>query len=410
VPGLVRERDRQIGLGAPVLGRYERITFDKHLVAQTPRAEFVCPGHPLLDATLDVTMERNRDLLKRGAVLVDENDEGTDLRLLFYLEHSVQDGRTRRDGSQVVISQHMQYVEMLANGAAREAGPAPYLDYRPSTSEERELANNELSATWLHGDFEHQILSHAIREIVPAHVDEMRSTKLPLIDKTEEQVTIRLKKEINYWDRRAEDLRAQEQAGKKTRLSSANARTRAEELAGRLQRRLRELARERDISALPPVVTGGAIVVPIGLLRAAAGHDQPIESSHDAALRAKVELAAMDAVMRAEESLGRRARDVSKTKGIGYDVESVDPRSGLLYFVEVKGRWHDRTDITLTKTEIHCSRNKPTQWRLALVVIDESGARAPRYLADHDFPEPGFAETTRSFHLPSLLQRAGDPR
>jgi len=39
-----------------------------------PLAELVCPGHPLLDAVSDLTRERNRDLLKRGAVLIDEND------------------------------------------------------------------------------------------------------------------------------------------------------------------------------------------------------------------------------------------------------------------------------------------------------------------------------------------------
>jgi hypothetical protein len=62
-----------------VLNRYERITFHKELVhvAGKPVAEFVCPGDPLLDAVSDLTRERNRDLLKRGAVLVDENDFGT---------------------------------------------------------------------------------------------------------------------------------------------------------------------------------------------------------------------------------------------------------------------------------------------------------------------------------------------
>jgi superfamily II DNA or RNA helicase len=409
VPGSVRERDRQIGIGAPVLPRYERITFDKHLVSPSPRAEFICPGHPLLDSTLDLTLERYRDLLKRGAVLVDDNDEGTDVRLLFYLEHSVQDGRQRRDGSQFVISQRMQYVEMAPNGATRDAGPAPYLDYRPVTAEEREHLEAALSGDWLHSDFEHRILSYAIQEIVPKHVEEVRAQKIPLIDKTEEQVAIRLKKEINYWDRRAEDLRAQEMAGKKTRLSSSNARARAEDLAERLQRRLRELNKERDISALPPMVKGGAIVVPKGLLRGSEPLD-PAESSADAELRRKVELAAMAAVLRAEEQLGRRPRDVSKSKGIGYDVESSDPRSGLLYFIEVKGRWIGRADVTLTKTEIHCSRNKPEQWRLALVVVDESGARRPRYLVSHEFPEPGFAETTRTFHLPSLLERSREPQ
>ncbi len=409
VPATVRERDRQIGIGAPVLPRYERVTFDKHLVAAAPRAEFLCPGHPLLDATLDLTLERHRDLLKRGALLIDDNDPGQDLRVLFYLEHSVQDGRQRRDGDQLVISQRMQYVELTADGSTRDAGCAPYLDYRPSTPEERSQVSVALSQDWLHADFEHRVLSYAIQEIAPRHVEDVRAQKLPLIDKTEEQVSARLKKEINFWDRRAEDLRAQELAGKQTRLSSANARARAEDLSGRLQRRLAELAKERDISALPPVVMGGAIVVPRGLLRIDDEAARPSETAADAELRRKVELAAMRAVMEAESALGRKPRDVSKTKGLGYDIESSDG-TGKLYFIEVKGRWNGGSDVTLTKTEIHCARNKPEQWRLAMVLVDESGAQPPRYLVNHAFPEPGFAETTRSFHLPSLLARAEEPR
>lgn len=40
-----------------------------------PSAAFICPGHPLLDATVDLTIERYRDLLRRGTVLADENEE-----------------------------------------------------------------------------------------------------------------------------------------------------------------------------------------------------------------------------------------------------------------------------------------------------------------------------------------------
>ena len=54
-------------------------------------AAFVCPGHPLLDATLDLTPEVNRDLLKRGAVLVDDKDFGVTPRVLCILEHGIQD-------------------------------------------------------------------------------------------------------------------------------------------------------------------------------------------------------------------------------------------------------------------------------------------------------------------------------
>src|SRR5207248_7887419 len=84
VPAPVRNRDRLIGIGEPVLPRYERIVFEKSLVAPQgqPLAAFVCPGDPLLDAAIDLTLERHRDLLRRGTVLVDESDPGLSPRVL----------------------------------------------------------------------------------------------------------------------------------------------------------------------------------------------------------------------------------------------------------------------------------------------------------------------------------------
>jgi hypothetical protein len=71
VPSVVRQRDRLIGIGDPVLARYERIAFEKQLIAPQgqPPAAFVCPGHPLLDAVIDLTLERHRDLPSCGEFL-----------------------------------------------------------------------------------------------------------------------------------------------------------------------------------------------------------------------------------------------------------------------------------------------------------------------------------------------------
>ena len=65
VPAPIRNRDRVIGVSQPVLQRYERVVFEKDLITPhgQPLAAFICPGHPLLDATLDLTLERHRDLL-----------------------------------------------------------------------------------------------------------------------------------------------------------------------------------------------------------------------------------------------------------------------------------------------------------------------------------------------------------
>src|SRR5262249_4312463 len=153
-------------------------------------------------------LEQHRGLLKQGAVLVDENDPGEIPRLLFYLEHAVQDGRRNRDGTFEVVSRRLQFVEVATDGTFRDAGMAPYLDYRGASDDERRALQPVLDAAWLTADWEQKIMAFALRELVPQHVDEVKRRRLPLIDRVEEQVKARLIKEINHWDRRAQNLRA----------------------------------------------------------------------------------------------------------------------------------------------------------------------------------------------------------
>ncbi|MBU2033968.1 MAG: M56 family metallopeptidase, partial [Alphaproteobacteria bacterium] len=55
-----------------------------------PPARPVPPAPPVeADMNIDLTIERHRDLLRRGAVLVDDRDTGTRPRVLFYLEHAL---------------------------------------------------------------------------------------------------------------------------------------------------------------------------------------------------------------------------------------------------------------------------------------------------------------------------------
>ena len=271
VPAPVRNRDRLIGIGEPVLPRYERIAFEKSLVAPQgqPLAAFVCPGHPLLDATIDLTLERHRDLLRRGAVLVDERDPGAQPRVLFYLEHAIQDASLTRSGERRVVSKRMLYVELDADGNARHLHYAPYLDYRPLAGEEPgvEAILARPECAWISRDLEQKAQGYAVAHVVPEHLAEVRSRTLELVAKTEAAVKDRLTKEISYWDHRAEELKYQEQAGKpNARLNSGEARKRADALQARLEKRMEDLKLERQISPLPPVVLGGVLVVPLGLI------------------------------------------------------------------------------------------------------------------------------------------------
>ncbi len=411
VPAIIRSRDRQVGTGEAVLTRYERITFEKELVSVPgkPLAAFVCPGHPLLDATIDLVLERHWELLKRGAVLIDPDDAGEEPRTLFYLEHAIQDRRLDRDGNRRVISRRLQFVEIEGAGVARAAGGAPYLDYRPATEEEQALLVPALASVPRGDEAESQALSYAIAELVPRHLTDVRREKEPLIDKTWAAVKARLTREINHWDHRAEQLKLQEQAGRTPRLNSARARQRADELQVRLERRKMELEQERQLAAAPPVVVGGALIVPAGLLaRLGSGGDGRRDDFDTTAReRARIERLAMDAVMAAERRLGYEPRDVSADK-CGYDVESLRPDGGPLRFIEVKGRARGADTVTVTKNEILTALNKPDQFILAIVEVDGTAA-SPRYVRVPFKREPDFGVTSVNYALRDLLARGEEP-
>ncbi|HLA77168.1 MAG TPA: helicase-related protein [Vicinamibacteria bacterium] len=407
VPAPVRSRDRQIGRGNPVLDRYERITFEKDLISipGQPLASFVCPGHPLLDATIDIVLERYRDLFKRGATLVDPNDPGDDVRVLSYLEHSITDARRDSAGNPRVVSRQVHFVESNQEGVTALAGWAPYLDYRPLALDERALLKDVLEDGWLKDDLEARAVSHAVSSLVPQHLSEVRGRREELVEKTRQAVKDRLMKEINYWDHRANDLKAQELAGKTPRLNSGKARQRADELEARLSKRLTDLEQERHLSALPPVVVGGALIVPKGLLLRLGGQTGPeFEESRETA---RIEALAMQAVMETERRLGFEPRDVGAEK-CGYDIESRVPGTGKLRFIEVKGRHVNGKTITVTKNEILTALNKPDDFWLAVVLVDGDRPEDPHYIRRPFTREPDFGVTSVNYEVAELLAKGQD--
>ncbi|MGA2699948.1 MAG: helicase-related protein [Isosphaeraceae bacterium] len=410
VPAPVRNRDRLIGIGEPVLPRYERIAFEKDLVAPhgQPLAAFVCPGHPLLDSVIDLTLERHRDLLKRGTVLVDERDPGTRPRVLFYIEHAIQDASLTRSGERRVISKRMLYVELDADGTTRHIHYAPYLDYRPLAKGEPgvEAILDRPECAWITREIEQKAQGYAVAQVVPEHLREVRDGRLTLIAKTEVAVKDRLTKEITYWDHRAEQLKLQERAGHpNAKLNSAEARKRADNLQGRLQKRLEDLKLEAQISPLPPVVLGGLLVVPSGLLAAMAGKTAPPTSPVDtqaSAARARA------IVMGIERGLGFEPTDREPEK-LGYDVESRVPGTGKLRFIEVKGRVAGADTITVTRNEILYSFNKPDDFILAIVEFLDGDTHRVHYVRQPFQREPDFGVTSVNYELAALLAQSQEP-
>lgn len=418
VPASVRERDRRItGRNRrehePVLKKYERICFEREAILPTDkpglsRAVLMHPGHPLMLSITDMLLEQHANLLRQGAVLVDPSDEGLEPSLLFLLTHEIKSG----DGA--VLSKRLQFVRVSPDGAASFAGWAPHLDLEPLADGERGLLSEVLNAPWTSAGQEARALALAASTLVPEHYDEVAHRRIEHVDKTLAAVHERLSKEIAFWQDRWLRLKEDAEAGKDVRLNIENARQRIAEIESRLDGRRKELQAMRHVVNGTPIVLGGALIVPAGLMAKLRG-DEPVDSvaataAADAAARKRIEMLAMNAVRRAEESRGCRVVDVSAAK-CGWDLTSyppaVDGKQPEPRHIEVKGRIQGASTVCLTRNEIVYAVNQGDKFVLAIAMVGADDAiDGPHYLRNPFDREPDWGVSSINYTLGDLLARA----
>ena len=415
VPAIIRERDRQItgrdrrNLN-PVLRKYERVCFEKQYVrlierVGAPMASLLHPGHPLMQSVTDLVLEQHRNTLKQGAVLIDPHDMGLIPRVTFIIDHSVKEG----NNPDRVVSRRIQFIEIDPQTSPSNAGWAPHLDLESPSETDQRLVEDVLRAAWISQNLEQVALAHASSQLVPEHFDEVRSRRERQVDKTLTAVHERLVKEINFWSDRYIKFREDLNAGKDVRLPLDNARRTIEELTARRETREKELLAMRHVISATPVIVGGALVIPAGLLAQRKG--EPGWSA-DAAARTRVEQVAMQAVMETERTLGNKVFDVSAQK-CGWDVTSNPPaQDGKLppsRHIEVKGRAKGQTTITVSRNEILYALNQADKFILAIVLVDRDTHEGPFYVQHPFTQEPDWAETSKNLDLNQLLSRAEHP-
>ena len=360
---------------------------------------------------MDLTLERYRDLLTRGAVLIDDSNQHEGLQVLVTFRHAVCDGRRTRHGKPQTISERLQFVWLDGEGRAGDGGPAPHLDCRAIRADEQAQVEELLKAPWLGEALEDRARSIAMTELVPRHVREVRERRLPELDRIEAAVRERMLREITHLQHRALELETQERAGKKPRLNSENVRRQCEALSDRRDLRIAEIKRQRDIASLPPEICGAALVIPAELLQSGEAEDDGVidpADTVDAATRKQIEMIGMNAVMERERTLGHTPRDVS-AENRGYDIESRDGDSNQLRFIEVKGRRADAQTVTITRNELLTAWNARDQYTLAIVLVEDGKAQPPIYVGDPapEFgPEPAFREKDRRISIKGFTDSA----
>ncbi len=415
VPTSIRERDRRItGRNRreqePVLKRYDRICFEKEAIQPVDkpgisRAVLMHPGHPLMLSVSDLLLEQHANLLRQGTVLIDPADDGLDPWLMFLVTHEVKSG----DGQ--VLSKRLQFVRVSPDGSTSFAGWAPHLDLEPLAESERPLIKEVLNADWIRADQEQRAIALAATTLVPAHFQEVNDRRVAHVDKTLAAVHERLSREIEFWSDRWLKLKEDQEAGKDVRLNVENARRTVTDLEGRLENRKKELQSMRHVVNGTPLVLGGSLVIPAGLMRKVRGDEETEPNvSADPIARSRIERIAMDAVRKLEESQGCHVVDVSADK-CGWDLTSHPPvinhKQPEPRHIEVKGRVKGAATITVTRNEMLYAFNQGDKFVLAIVLVNEDDSYEGPYYVRRPFDrEPGWGVSSINYNLSDLLKRS----
>ncbi|MGZ8941540.1 MAG: helicase-related protein [Methylobacter sp.] len=412
VPASIRERDRLLtGRDRrnkdPILRRYERICFEKQYVrlldrVGAPMASLVHPAHPLMQSVTDIVLEQHRNKLKQGAVLIDPNDIGTTPKVYFIIDHLMKEGADANH----VISRRMQFVAIDSHGSAGNAGWAPHLDLEPIGEEDFALLKDVLQAPWISQNLEQKALAYAATYLVPEHFEEVKNRREKHVDKTLTAVHERMVKEIDFWSDRYIKFQEDLAAGKDVRLTLENVRRTIDDLSARRQSREKELLAMRHVISATPIVVGGALVIPAGLLAQRKGETA---FCADAESRSRIEKIAMEAVMATERAMGHEVIDVSAQK-CGWDITSVpqpiDGKLPMSRHIEVKGRAKGQTTITVSRNEVLYALNQQDKFILAIVLVDEESHEGPFYIKKPFTQEPDWAVTSINFNLGELIARS----
>lgn len=150
------------------------------------------------------------------------------------------------------------------------------------------------------------------------------------------------------------------------------ARNWAEELEHRRSQRLSDLDKDSALQPKPPLVSGCALVVPVGWLARVLSDP---EAEHVVGLHAadgyETDRRAVAAVLNAEKLLGRHPEEMAHNNP-GYDIRSLTP-DGHLIHIEVKGRRLGAGEFYVSRNEILVAKNRGERHRLALVAVHPDG-------------------------------------
>ena len=347
VPAGLRKYQREPGWKHPDLAnRYSRLSTDRD-TAEQHHLEWVTPGHPLFESLRRHSLDVGQDAFAKGACFHSVAHEAP-ARLDFYRARAV-------DGLGHVIRERLFTVELTdKEPQLREpdilGNMIPAAAGTPQT--ERASALPPVAALPEATDWLHE------RALAP-FIAEVRKERLAEVERIGAHVELSLTEVLQRADAeigRADEEVANGVAAAEARLAQAKARH-AEALARRKRRR-EELKRQRAITLQGVERLASALVLP--------HPERESPELHRLRPHPETEMTAMRVVTEHEEAQGRQVEDVHQ-KNLGYDLTSLDLRSGELRLIEVKGLAGAAGSVLLTPNERRVAEDRPDCYWLYVV-------------------------------------------
>ena len=340
-PSSLKKYERETGWNRSELAvRYPRLSTDRD-TAEEHNLEWVTPGHPLFEALRRRSLELGQAAFARGACFHSLAHEAP-ARLDFYRARVV-------DGLGRVIHERLFTVELNNDGSPglREPDVLGNLTPTPAPDGLPAVASLPEDPAWLN---EHALIPF---------IDEVRAERLAEVERIGEHVELSLTEVLQRIDeeigRAAEEVN-NEVTGAEGRLAQAE--TRHAEVMARREHRREELEQQQALTLQGVERLASVLILP-----------HPERETLDVRrLRPhpETEMTAMRVVMEYETARGCQVYDIHE-KNLGYDVTSLDLKSGELRLIEIKGLAAPTGSILLTPNERRVAEDRPDCFWLYVV-------------------------------------------
>jgi len=324
----------------PLAARYPRLSTDRE-TADANHLEWVTPGHPLFEALRRHGLDAAQRAFARGACFYSLGHE-TPARLDVYRARVV-------DGLGRTINERLFAVELSGDGERRQRDPHYLRNLIPAETPDPlpNAASAPEATAWL------------METALEPFRRKIRTERCEEIDRIAEHVELSLTEVLHRIDQeigRADDDVKSGKPGAEGRLAQAE--TRHADTLARRDKRRDELRRERAVTLQGVERLASALILP---------HPER-ETPELKRLRPDpdTEMTAMRVVMDHEAARGCKVRDVHE-QNLGYDITSLDPESGELRLIEIKGLAASTGTIILTPNEHRVAEDRPDCYWLYVV-------------------------------------------